>query len=378
MSTINNIIEATRAKFCPSIYHNYGGLNVLADELAVVQDTSNIFALFVQSTSSTPVVEGRSVSEEYTLSVAFCKLMPSDSYDAEQVESEYITPCKNMAQTWLSWLIANYPRLRILATNANREYLRYDAILCGYSLTMQIKEYSVNYTCLIKPTPVPQYERILKKMPQNLRSALLVWYCPKLQGLTNEQLAENSGYYKGGLHDLSGNGYDADIYGMSGQDGDGYVNEQGELVFDGVDDYVTLNESPICLNGYDVFVDINGDKLLSPIAWEQYAVITTPNSTQIYVIAGGTQIVFRLTNTTIEDFKTFEIRNNGTDYAIFFNGIREGGSTNSFTPSRQVFRLMARPSQERYCSGIMRMCIIFNTMLSDEERTWLRFNMINI
>lgn len=147
MSTINDIIKATRTKFCPSIYHNYGGLNVLADELAEIQDTSNIFALFVQSTSSTPIVEGRSVSEEYTLSVAFCKLMPTDNYDAEQVESEYITPCKDMALLWLSWLIANYPRLRILATTANREYLKYDAILCGYSLTLKIREFNPKYAC---------------------------------------------------------------------------------------------------------------------------------------------------------------------------------------------------------------------------------------
>lgn len=374
MSTINEIIEATRTKFCPSIYHNYGGLNVLADELAVVQDASNIFALFVQSTSSTPIVEGRSVSEEYTLSVAFCKLMPSDSYDAEHVENEYIAPCKDMAQTWLSWLIANYPRLRILATSANREYLRYDAILCGYSLTMQIKEYSVNYACLLKPTPVPQYQRILTKMPQDLRNALLVWYCPKLQGLTNAQLAENSGYYEGGLHDLSGNGYDADIYGMSGQIDDGYVNESGDLVFDGVDDIAECAKD-FDFENFDLTIKGTLDTISSNkrIFHKNYTSAIL-SASQIYTYIKGAT-----TNTALGTM----IGNNQLRLAVnddvaqcWKNGISTpralaigtnvnktslyvGGSATSFSPyTLEVF-------------------LIFTRQLINEEVSWVQYNMIN-
>lgn len=375
MSTINDIIEATRNKFCPSIYHNYGGLNVLADELAVVQDTSNIFALFVQSTSSTPVVEGRSVSEEYTLSVAFCKLMPSDSYDAEQVERESITPCKDMAQMWLSWLIANYPRLRILATNANREYLRYDAILCGYSLTMQIKEYSVNYACLINPTPAPQYQRILDKMPQNLRSALLIWYCPKLQGLTNAQLAENSGYYEGGLHDLSGNGYDADIYGMSGQIGDGYVNENGELVFDGVDDIAKCAKD-FDFENFDLTIKGTLDAISSNnrIFQKNYtsAILST---SQIYSYIKGTT-----TNTTLGTM----IGNNQLRLAVnndvaqcWKNGI---ATTKVLEIGTNVNKtsLYVGGGPTLYAPYTLEVFLITKRLLTNEEISWVQYNLINI
>ena len=114
MSSIIDILEATRATFCPSIYHNYGGLNVLTDEMEELENAQNIFALFTQSTQSDVIIEGRSVTERYSLNVAFCRLMPNDSYDAEDVELNYITPCKELAHSWLSWLIAKYPHLQIL------------------------------------------------------------------------------------------------------------------------------------------------------------------------------------------------------------------------------------------------------------------------
>lgn len=374
MSTINDIIEATRAKFCPSIYHNYGGLNVLADELAEVQDTSNLFALFVQSTSSNVIVDGRSISEEYTLSVAFCKLMPSDSYDAEQVESDYIAPCKEMAQTWLSWLIANYPRLRILATNANREYLRYDAILCGYSLTMQIKEYSVNYACLIKPTPIPQYQRILNKMPTDLREALLVWYCPKLQGLTNEQLAENSGHYEGGLHDLSGNGYDTNIYGMSGQIGDGYVNDNGELVFDGVDDYVFTENIPAFVI-YAFYLNTN-------IELHSFRLVAAPNNVTVrYQHNNVTDATLNLrwrsyvTNNSVPKGLISKLFNANTLYVDSGQLELQSGDVEINAPMRIQ---MGMANASAYRKLTFRNFFAFSRTLTDAEILWLQYNMINI
>lgn len=378
MSTINDIIQGTRAQFCQSIYHNYGGLNVLADELAEIQDTSNIFALFVQSTSSNIITEGRSVSEEYTLSVAFCKLMPSDSYDAEQVESDYIAPCKSMAQNWLSWLIANYPRLRILATTANREYLRYDAILCGYSLTLNVKEYSVNYACMIKPTPVPQYQRILNKMPQELREALLVWYCPKLQGLTNEELADNSGYYKGGLHDLSGNGYDADIYGMSGQIGDGYVNENGDLVFDGVDDIAECAKE-FDFENFDLTIKgtLNAISMNKRIFQKNYTtLILSPSQIYTYLKGATTntalgtpqglnQLRLAVENDVAQCWKNgiatsqvLTIGTNTTKSPLYIGGGKQNATINA-PYTLEVF-------------------ITFTRTLTNAEIVWLQFNMINI
>jgi len=346
----------------------------LADELAEIQDTSNIFALFVQSTSSNIITEGRSVSEEYTLSVAFCKMMPSDSYDAEQVESDCIAPCKSMAQNWLSWLIANYPRLRILATTANREYLRYDAILCGYSLTLNIKEYSVNYACLNnKQAPVPQYQRILNKMPQELREALLVWYCPKLQGLTNEELADNSGYYEGGLHDLSGNGYDVDIYGMSGQIGDGYVNDNGELVFDGVDDSVFTT---------NFYFSIASFYLNAPIERNSFRLTSAPNNITVWYLYDSLSTAeynlrwrSNTTNNAIPQNSTSKLFNGDTLYTNNETYELNYGSV----LITEVMRIqMGMINSTAYRPLSLRNFFAFSRTLTDTEIAWLQSNMINI
>lgn len=231
-------------------------------------------------------------------------------------------------------------------------------------------------TLAVRKKNKPQYQRILDKMPQELREALLVWYCPKLQGLTNEELADNSGYYKGGLHDLSGNGYDADIYGMSGQIGDGYVNDNGELVFDGVTDYINAINIPACKNGYNVFVLVNSTKLLVPIAWEDYAVITTPNELKIYVINGGVQTDINVKKLSL--YRLFEFRNDTINAETLFNSVMLIENQNQLTPVKQPLRLMGRPVQSRYSQGVMNTCLIFNKVLTDNERAWLQSNMINL
>lgn len=101
-----------------------------------------------------------------------------------------------------------------------------------------------------KPTPPDKllYERILAQMDNDmpgLRDSLVCWYDPRLQGLTNEQLADNYPTYVNGLRDLSGNGRHMTLYGMKGTSGNGMIDADGNLVFDGIDDYALLNNSAL-------------------------------------------------------------------------------------------------------------------------------------
>lgn len=276
---------------------------------------------------------------------------------------------------WLSWLIANYPRLRILTTSANREYLKYDAILCGYSLTLRIREYSVNYACLFKQAPVPQYQRILAKMPNDLRSALLVWYCPKLQGLTNEELADNSGYYQGGLHDLSGNGYDADVYGMSGQVGDGYVNDSGELVFDGVDD-IAICATDFPFDNFDVTIKGTLAKINSNnrIFQKNYTFLIVSQS-QIYTYLKGAT-----TNTALgspQGLNQLRLAIDNDVAQCWKNGIAISRVLTIGT-NMDKEALYISGGKGLYAPYTFEVFLAFNRQLTNEEVLWVQYNMINI
>ena len=92
-------------------------------------------------------------------------------------------------------------------------------------------------------------------MPKELRDSLVCWHSPNLQGLTNAELFNSNNEYIGGLHDLSGNGHDMDLHGFDGIEGGGHVDEEGNLVFDHMNDYIgALNG--IVLSDYSVFGDV--------------------------------------------------------------------------------------------------------------------------
>ena len=234
-------------------------------------------------------------------------------------------------------------------------------------------------TLAVRKKNKPQYQRILDKMPQELREALLVWYCPKLQGLTNEELADNSGYYKGGLHDLSGNGYDADIYGMSGQIGDGYVNENGDLVFDGVDDIAECAKE-FDFENFDLTIKgtLNAISMNKRIFQKNYTTLIL-SSSQIYTYLKGAT-----TNTALgtpQGLNQLRLAVENDVAQCWKNGISTpialivgtnvnktslyvGGGINAGTTLHSPYTL------EVY--------LTFTRTLTDTEIAWLQFNMINI
>lgn len=76
--------------------------------------------------------------------------------------------------------------------------------------------------------------------PEDCMKDCIAWYSPKRQGITNEYLQDHYLDDDAVLQDLSGNGNDIALHNMEGEEGGGYVDENGDLVFDGVDDYGRL------------------------------------------------------------------------------------------------------------------------------------------
>lgn len=139
MSKINSIIEWTRENFCAVLYHDTGNLNVLADNIDNANLEIDIFALILAPINGQLVVNDRSITESYTLVVSFVK--PNDlDYDAEENESDNITLCRRMAYMWLSRLVKEFTALKIGAVSSSREYLKFDAMLTGYTLTINVTE----------------------------------------------------------------------------------------------------------------------------------------------------------------------------------------------------------------------------------------------
>ena len=141
MSKINDIIAFTRENFCEVLYHDTGNLNILADNIVANGIGENdIFALILSPINGQLLVNDRGVSESYQLVISFVKLNDLD-YDAEINEADNITICRRMAFTWLSKLIKTFSPLRIgTAATCSREYLKFDAMLTGYTLTININE----------------------------------------------------------------------------------------------------------------------------------------------------------------------------------------------------------------------------------------------
>lgn len=139
MSKINDIIEWTRENYCAVMYHDTGNLNVLADNIDNANFETDIFALILAPISGQLIVNDRSITESYTLVVSFVK--PNDlDYDAEENECDNITLCRRMAFMWLSRLVKEFTNLKIGAVSSSREYLKFDAMLTGYTLTINVTE----------------------------------------------------------------------------------------------------------------------------------------------------------------------------------------------------------------------------------------------
>lgn len=97
--------------------------------------------------------------------------------------------------------------------------------------------------------------------PEDCMKDCIAWYSPKRQGITNEYLQDHYLDDDAVLQDLSGNGNDINLHNMEGEEGGGYVNDDGDLVFDGVDDVgKTSNLISMLMQGFSfaMFIDMEG------------------------------------------------------------------------------------------------------------------------
>lgn len=233
----------------------------------------------------------------------------------------------------------------------------------------------------LPPAPSkPTAESILAKMQAEqpaLYEALMLWYDPKLQGITNEQIENDSidnGYFL--LRNLQGTAtYNMRVYGMTGEEGDGYVNEDGELAFDGFDDYgETLSNIP--------FSTIEGLTGFN-------RVITGTSAVNVY--ATSTLNIYRVRTTTYNSprYSLFGIESAafaaGSDFAAEIHYpsdviiVGEEQKQLARTTTNKIDNLL----RIAYSNATIRVAlnlvyfIIFSRDLTDTESEWVRDNMIN-
>lgn len=142
MSVINDIIDFTRDTCnIPTLYHNIGGLNVLLDEVDNANFKDQPFALMTIPEEGNLSINNRECYEEYLLNVSFCVNGVGVDFDAEQVEKVYISKLKEMAFVWVAMILKYFQgSIHIEPTRCGREFLKLDAILVGFSVTLRIRE----------------------------------------------------------------------------------------------------------------------------------------------------------------------------------------------------------------------------------------------
>ena len=230
----------------------------------------------------------------------------------------------------------------------------------------------------------PTYQGILAKMQSeqpSLYASLKCWYSPKLQGLTNAELSDNYGEYDGGLHDLSGNGYDMTIYGMTGEDGDGYVDADGHLVFDGVDDQATTESgaSPV-FEDFTLFsrsYDFNVNGFVSIKA-------STSGSQTPRIWGYGYQNQFCFAKVTTEGkithsmgtkrINTYVMQSN--PYVLTINGTEYSGTRGTATDSADYQICIGSMFVRVWRNMALYYQIVFDRTLTSEETEWVNNNML--
>lgn len=231
------------------------------------------------------------------------------------------------------------------------------------------------------PTPEGILAKMLREQPQ-LYNYLMLWYDPKLQGLTNAQIEDatiGQGYFV--LRNLQGTAtYNARVYGMTGGEGDGYINENGELVFDGFDDYANT----IALPQTTDFTLYFNCKI--PVRTTQYFPLTYSGSaTSTSLAQKGVLLRPRSTGSvemSIGELVNVVVGNVGEDLenivvtptrALVNNAIAYG---DLLTAPISYLRLM-QVTNTRLVEGDFKNTIIFSRTLTDTESAWVRDNMIN-
>ena len=218
---------------------------------------------------------------------------------------------------------------------------------------------------------LPLYKQILSKMPKELKESLVCWYSPNLQGLTNAEFYNSDNLYIGGLHDLSGNGHDMTLYGFAGVEGGGHVDEEGNLVFDGVDDYGL--SSAVSLSQYNDICSIYNAYITSgngyPLSWSSSAGITFEigYASVMYVRHRGVSQAFSKKYGDI-----CVIINNPTFYVN--DEIKEVEVTTNLGDI--PITLGRKYNKSSYKQHIFYNFVTFNRHLADSEIEWVKTNML--
>ncbi len=234
----------------------------------------------------------------------------------------------------------------------------------------------------VPPTPTPA--RILAKMQAEqpaLYASLRLWYDPRLQGLTNEyiqeQAIESGTFY---LENLQGDSrYDMRVSGMSGLEDDGYINEEGQLVFDGVDDYaITQNAFPfsgvtacsVICRVSDIPLALSRQYVSTQVA---YVILmrNTDNSRVRGTFLGSEDVSYLINNQDV----TFEFRY-PSDIRKFND--RETVATRTRVLDTDSAIRLAYTSSQIRSNMIFHFFALFLRDLTDTESAWVRDNMINI
>lgn len=207
----------------------------------------------------------------------------------------------------------------------------------------------------------PLYKRILASMPDELRKSLVCWYSPNLQGLTSAELYDSDNLYVGGLHDLSGNGYNMDLYGFDGIEGGGHVDEDGNLVCDGVNDWGN-SVGDYSLNKASLFIDIANYKRSSA----NCVAVGLWNSTNTNGGRVRVEGIWQSSSDCVLLGKPIDALSVGVNARIV-----EGTSVAS-----NLSIIKPRGGLNNFASIAYKSIILFNETLSNEEIDWVKANML--
>lgn len=237
----------------------------------------------------------------------------------------------------------------------------------------------------------PLYEKLLKKTPEAIRSAMVLWFSPKLQGCTNENMAENPI-----LKDLSGNGYDAMCYNFAWTEGSG-IDADGNIFCDGVGNMIQTQNELTGLQNISVIWNDDSTSLAYAITdygytadgeidWpvskmilkyqakiqDKCVVVTKyqPSNNNSY----ATTLTPYLHKAGIKVINGYTITlSNGISYAIrkykafdFARPFCLGGNRSQTPPSTGVYTL-----------GVIKSLILFNRTLTEQEIEWVKTNLID-
>lgn len=216
----------------------------------------------------------------------------------------------------------------------------------------------------------PLYKRILASMPNELRESLVCWYSPNLQGLTNAELYNSDNLYIGGLHDLSGNGNDMDLHGFDGIEGGGHVDEDGNLCFDGLNDYGISGNNTILLTDYTVFLEAS-----NPISNKCPQLMKGEREAASF---SGTIMAINRLGYEAASFGTYTKVANGSGSVVMTPTMY---NNTSITRGKNVdidiyVYTIGRYGSSIFTSMVFRCAVVFDRTITDTEIDWVKTNML--